>query len=248
MIILKTPQEIAVIREAGKILAMCHQEIGKRIGPGVTTLEINDFAEQFMTRHGAVQVTKGYRGFPYATCASVNDVIAHGFPDRKRLKDGDIVKIDIVCSYNGWMADSAWTYMIGNVSPEAKRLVQVTKQCLELGIAEARAGRRIGDVMHVVQQLAETAGFSVVRDLVGHGIGRSLHEEPTFDHTGKPGKGFKLKEGMVITIEPMINAGGYEMFIDSDGWTARTWDGSLSAQFEHTVAITKEGPQILTKL
>ncbi|MCR8632234.1 type I methionyl aminopeptidase [Paenibacillus radicis (ex Xue et al. 2023)] len=246
MIILKTPQEIAKMREAGRILALCHQEIGKRIGPGVTTLEINDFAEQFITRHGAQQVTKGYKGFPFATCASVNDVIAHGFPNPVPLKSGDIAKIDIVCSYNGWMADSAWTYMIGTVSPEAKRLVKVTKECLDRGIAQAVAGRHIGDVMHVVQKHAEDAGYSVVRDLVGHGIGQSMHEAPSFEHTGKPGKGFKLREGMVITIEPMINAGGYEMFIDSDGWTARTWDGSLSAQFEHTVAITKEGPQILT--
>ncbi|MDF2961296.1 MAG: methionine aminopeptidase [Paenibacillus sp.] len=246
MIILKSPQEIAKMREAGRILALCHQEIGKRIGPGVTTLEINDFAEQFMARHGAKQVTKGYRGFPYATCASVNDVIAHGFPSRVPLQNGDIVKMDIVCSYDGWMADSAWTYMIGTVKPEVKRLVKVTKECLTLGIAQAWPGRRIGDVMHVVQKHAEEAGFSVVRDLVGHGIGQSLHEAPSFEHIGKPGKGFKLKEGMVITIEPMINAGGYEMYVDSDGWTARTWDGSLSAQFEHTVAITKDGPQILT--
>jgi methionyl aminopeptidase len=248
MVILKSPQQIENMRQAGKILAMCHREIGRRIGPGVTTLEINDFAEQYLSSQGARQVTKGYRGFPYATCASVNDVIAHGFPNAEPLQDGDIVKIDIVCSLDGWMADSAWTYMIGAVSPEAKRLVSVTKECLDLGIAQAVVGNRIGDVMHVVQRHAEKAGFSVVRDLVGHGIGQSLHEEPSFEHIGKPGKGFKLKEGMVITIEPMINAGGYEMYIEFDGWTARTWDGSLSAQFEHTVAITGKGPQILTAL
>ncbi|MCS7460029.1 type I methionyl aminopeptidase [Paenibacillus doosanensis] len=248
MVILKTPEEIAYIRKAGRILARCHQQIAQMIRPGMTTLEINDFAEQFLVQNGAKQVTKGYKGFPYATCASINDVIAHGFPNSTPLRGGDIVKIDIVCSVDGWIADSARTYAVGKLSPDAEKLVRVTKECLDLAIPKAVAGARIGDVMHVVQKHAEGAGFSVVRDLVGHGVGRSLHEEPTFPHVGTPGKGFKLKEGMVITIEPMINAGGYEMFVEMDGWTARTWDGSLSAQFEHTVAITKEGPVILTEL
>ncbi|OXM83337.1 type I methionyl aminopeptidase [Paenibacillus rigui] len=248
MVILKTPQEIAKIREAGRILAKCHQAIAAMVRPGVTTLEINDFVEAFLLRQGAKQVTKGYLGFPFATCASVNDVIAHGFPNKTPLQDGDIVKIDIVCSVDGWMADSARTYTVGQASKEAKRLIQITQECLELAIPKAVIGKHIGDVMHVIQRHAENAGFSVVRDLVGHGIGRALHEDPKFQHVGTPGKGFKLKEGMVITIEPMINEGSPDMYIESDGWTARTWDGGWSAQFEHTVAITKEGPQVLTKL
>ncbi|MFB0847518.1 type I methionyl aminopeptidase [Paenibacillus oleatilyticus] len=247
MIHLKTPQEIALMAKAGAVLAKCHQEIAKMVRPGLTTLEINDFAERFINEHGAKQVTKGYKGYPFATCASVNDVIAHGFPSEEPLQEGDILKMDIVCSYDGWMADSCRTYAVGKLSEEAERLVRVTKECLDLSIPKAIVGNRIGDVMHVVQQHAQQAGFSIVRDLVGHGIGREMHEEPSFAHVGKPGRGFLLEEGMVITIEPMINAGKHEMFIDFDGWTARTYDGSLSAQFEHTVAITRDGPLILTE-
>ncbi|MDO3680990.1 type I methionyl aminopeptidase [Paenibacillus ehimensis] len=247
MIHLKSPQEIALMAKAGAVLAQCHQEIAKMVRPGLTTLEINDFAERFISEHGAKQVTKGYKGYPFATCASVNDVIAHGFPSQEPLQDGDILKMDIVCSYDGWMADSCRTYAVGKISEEAERLIRVTKECLDLSIPKAIVGNRIGDVMHVVQQHAQQAGFSVVRDLVGHGIGREMHEEPSFAHVGKPGRGFLLQEGMVITIEPMINAGKHEMFIDFDGWTARTYDGSLSAQFEHTVAITRNGPLVLTE-
>ncbi|SCW57955.1 methionyl aminopeptidase [Paenibacillus tianmuensis] len=247
MIHLKTPQEIALMAKAGAVLAECHQEISKMVRPGLTTLEINDFAERFINEHGAKQVTKGFKGYPFATCASVNDVIAHGFPNQEPLQEGDILKMDIVCSYDGWMADSCRTYAVGKISEEAERLVRVTKECLDLSIPKAIVGNRIGDVMHMVQQHAQQAGFSIVRDLVGHGIGREMHEEPSFAHVGKPGRGFLLQEGMVITIEPMINAGKHEMFIDFDGWTARTYDGSLSAQFEHTVAITRDGPLILTE-
>lgn len=247
MIQLKKPEEIAMMRKAGEILAKCHKEIAAMVKPGITTLQINDFAERFINQHGAEQVTKGYKGFPAATCASVNDVIAHGFPDHRPLEEGDIVKMDIVCRYQGWHADSCRTYAVGNIAPETERLVRITEECLMRSIPKAIAGNRIGDVMHVIQQHAEGAGFSVVRDLVGHGIGRAMHEEPTFVHTGKPGKGFILKEGMVFTIEPMINAGKFDMFIDFDGWTARTYDGSLSAQFEHTIAITGDGPIILTE-
>ncbi|MCZ8517668.1 type I methionyl aminopeptidase [Paenibacillus filicis] len=247
MIILKTPEEMALMRHAGQILAECHRETGAMIKPGMTTMQINDFAEAFITKHGAEQVTKGYKGFPAATCASVNDVIAHGFPDHRPLQEGDIVKMDIVCKYKGWHADTCYTYAVGKLSPEAERLVRVTKECLDMCIPKAVPGNRMGDIMHVIQSHAEGAGFSVVRDLVGHGIGRSMHEEPTIVHAGKPGKGILLKEGMVFTIEPMINQGKLEMFIDFDGWTARTMDGSLSAQFEHTVAITKDGPMILTE-
>lgn len=247
MIILKKPEEIHLMRKAGAILAKCHEEIAKMVRPGLTTLEINDFAERFIYEHGAEQVTKGYKGFPFATCASVNDVIAHGFPDSQPLQNGDILKMDIVCRYQGWHADSCRTYAVGTISEEAQRLIRVTKECLDMAIEKAVVGNRIGDVMNVVQKHAQYAGFSVVRDLVGHGIGRSMHEDPKFPHVGKPGKGFMLEDGLVITIEPMINAGKFDMFIDFDGWTAKTMDGSLSAQFEHTIAITKNGPLVLTQ-
>ncbi|WP_141336652.1 type I methionyl aminopeptidase [Paenibacillus sp. tmac-D7] len=247
MIILKTKEEMLKMRKAGAILSACHKEIAKMIRPGITTLAINDFAEKFITDHGAEQVTKGFKGYPFATCASVNDVIAHGFPNTEPLQEGDIVKMDIVCRYDGWCADTCQTYAVGNLSPQAARLVQVARECLELAIPQAVVGNRIGDVVHVIQQHAERAGYSIVRDLVAHGIGRSMHEEPSFPHAGKPGRGFRLQEGMVFTIEPMVNAGKLEMFIDFDGWTARTVDGSLSAQFEHTIAVTKDGPWVLTE-
>jgi methionyl aminopeptidase len=247
MTILKTPREIALMKKAGRIVADCHKEIARIIKPGVSTLYINDFVERYLEQRGAKQVIKGYKGFPFATCASVNDVIAHGFPNEQPLEEGDIVTIDIVAECEGWMADSAWTYAVGRISDEAHKLMKVTKKCLYLGIEKAVVGNRIGDVMHAVQKHAEQNGFSVVRDLVAHGIGRSLHEDPTFPHVGRPGRGFRLKEGMVFTIEPMINAGSHELFIELDGWTARTIDGRLSAQYEHTIAITKDGPVILTE-
>lgn len=246
MVHIKTPEEIERMRKAGRILARCHDAIEGLIRPGMTTMELNDFTEKFLKQHGARQVLKGYKGFPYAICASVNDVIAHGFPDRKPLKSGDIVKIDIVCRYRGWLADMTRTYPVGSLSARASRLVRIARECMDIGIRELRPGRRIGDVMHEVQRHAENAGYSVVRELVGHGIGRTLHEEPLFPHLGKRGEGFLLQEGMVITIEPIINEGGAETFLEIDGWTMRTMDGSLSAQFEHTVAITKTGPLILT--
>ncbi|MBP1153232.1 MULTISPECIES: type I methionyl aminopeptidase [unclassified Paenibacillus] len=247
MITIKTPEEIELMRQAGEILAKCHQEIAKMIRPGLSTMVINDFAERFIQEQGAEQVVKGFKGYPFATCTSVNDVIAHGFPNEEPLQNGDIVKVDIVCRYNGWCADSCRTYAVGTISPDAKRLMRVTKECLMLGIEKAVVGNRMGDVMHAVQKHAEGAGFSVVRDLAMHGIGRSMHEDPSLPHVGKPGRGVRLQEGMVFTIEPMINAGKHEMFIEFDGWTARTYDGSLSAQFEHTVAITKDGPLVITE-
>lgn len=247
MIILKTAREISLMKEAGEILAACHREIASLIEPGITTREIDSFTEKFLKKHKATPEQKGYRGFPFATCASVNDVIAHGFPNKKPLKNGDIVTIDMVVNLNGWLADSAWTYAVGTISTEAQRLLTVTRECLDLGIEKALAGNRIGDVTHAIQAHAEGAGFSVVRDLLGHGIGQSIHEDPTFMHVGKPGKGVRLKEGMVFTIEPMINVGTYKMYVEDDEWTARTLDGSLSAQYEHTVAITKDGPLVLTQ-
>jgi len=248
MIIIKTMEEISKMREAGKILAACHQEIAARIGPGITTWEIDEFAEAFIRRHGATPEQKGYHGYPYATCASVNDVICHGFPKKEQLQDGDIVTIDMVVNLNGWLADSAWSYAIGNVSAEAERLLNTTKESLFVGIEKAVVGNRLGDVSNAVQKYSEERGYSVVRQFIGHGIGQEMHEEPQVPHYGPAGKGPRLKEGMVFTIEPMLNIGAYQAKIDADGWTARTIDGSLSAQYEHTIAITANGPMILTEL
>jgi len=248
MIILKNKQEIAYMREAGTILAACHQQIAALIRPGVSTHEIDQFVEQYLEAHGATAEQKGYHGYPYATCGSVNDVICHGFPTKQPLNDGDIVTIDFVVNLNGWLADSAWSYPVGAISEAAEKLLRVTEASLFKGIEQAVVGNFLGDVSHAVQKCAEQAGFSVVRSFCGHGIGRQMHEAPQVPHYGPPRKGPRLKEGMVITIEPMLNAGTYHCKVDSDGWTARTVDGCLSAQYEHTIAITSDGPFILTQL
>lgn len=247
MITIKTKDEIALMAEAGKLLASCHREIAKRLRPGVTTWDIDRFVETYLQKHGATPEQKGYRGYPYATCASVNDVICHGFPNKRPLKNGDIVKIDMVVNLNGWLADSAWTHPVGNISAKTARLLKVTKSSLYRGIEKAVIGNRIGDISHSIQSFAESHGFSVVRQFIGHGIGRRIHEQPDVPHFGSPGRGPRLKEGMVITIEPMLNTGSYHAKVDEDGWTARTVDGGWSAQYEHTVAITKDGPLILTE-
>nr|WP_154960037.1 type I methionyl aminopeptidase [Paenibacillus xylanexedens] len=246
MITIKTKEQIEQMRRAGEILAACHREIAKLIRPGITTQEIDQFAEAFMKKNGAIPEQKGYNGYPYATCASVNDVICHGFPGKYVLKDGDIVTIDMVVNLDGWLADSAWSYAVGNVSPEAQHLLDVTKNSLYKGIELAIVGNRIGDISHAIQTYAEGEGLSVVREFIGHGIGEKMHEEPQVPHYGPPHRGPRLKEGMVITIEPMLNIGTFRSKLDSDGWTARTLDGSLSAQYEHTIAITADGPVILT--
>jgi len=247
LIQIKTAAEIAKMRLAGEILAECHREIAGRIAPGITTWEINDWVEAILKKRGATPEQKGYHGYQYATCASINDVICHGFPKREPLKNGDIVTIDMVVNLNGWLADSAWSYAVGTVTPEAADLLAVTKESLYRGIAAAVPGNRLGDVGHAIQTFAEGRGYSVVRQFIGHGIGQDMHEEPEVPHYGTPGRGIRLKEGMVITIEPMLNAGHWEAYVEEDGWTARTVDGSLSAQYEHTIAITKNGPVILTE-
>ncbi|MEK3737332.1 MULTISPECIES: type I methionyl aminopeptidase [Paenibacillus] len=248
MIIMKTMEEIEKMRAAGKILAECHRQIARILQPGITTWEIDEFAEKFILSQGATPEQKGYNGYPYATCASVNDVICHGFPKKEPLKDGDIVTIDMVVNLNGWLADSAWSYGIGNISEQATKLLDTTKESLFRGIEQAVAGNRIGDVAHAIQVYAESNGFSVVRDFIGHGIGSEMHEAPEVPHYGPAGRGPRLKEGMVFTIEPMLNTGSYRTKIDADGWTARTIDGGLSAQYEHTLAITPQGTIILTEL
>lgn len=248
MITVKTPEEIALMREAGRIVAECHQGVAKMVRPGVSTMEINNFVEEHMRKRGAIPAQIGYYGYPYATCASLNDEVCHGMPSDYILKEGDIVTIDMVAQLNGWMGDSAWSYAVGKISPEAERLLNVTHECLFKGIEKALAGNRLGDVSHAVQEHAEAAGFSVVRDYVGHGIGRNMHEDPQVPHFGPPGRGPRLEPGMVFTIEPMINAGRWQLTVDANGWTARTVDHSLSAQYEHTIAITEHGPEILTVL
>lgn len=246
MIIIKTEEQIEKMRKAGEILADIHKEIAKMIRPGITTMEIDRFVEEYLKEKGAYPEQKGYQGYPYATCASINDEICHGYPREEPIKDGDIVTIDMVVNLDGWLADSAWSYGVGNISEEAQRLLDVTKKSLYLGIEQAVIGNRLGDIGHAIQNYVESQGFSVVKDFVGHGIGEDMHEDPQVLHYGNPGRGPRLLEGMVITIEPMVNMGTYRMKIDDNGWTARTLDGSLSAQYEHTLAITKNGPIILT--
>lgn len=247
MVVIKTAEQIQRMAEAGKILTACHRMLRTVIRPGVTTLEIDKLADEFIQDHGATAEQKGYKGFPYATCASVNDEICHGFPGHTPLKEGDIVTIDMVVNLNGWLADSAWTYAVGEIGPEAEKLLRVTKECLYLGIEKAVVGNRIGDVSYTVQKHAEGEGFSVVREFTGHGIGSTMHEELWVPHYGIPNRGVRIREGMVFTIEPMINIGTHRLKIDPNGWTARTLDGSLSAQYEHTIAITKDGPLVLTE-
>lgn len=247
MIILKSPQQIELMAEAGKILTACHRELHKIIHPGITTMEVDHFVDQFIQSHGAKAEQKGYHGYPYATCASVNDEICHGFPTQKPLREGDIVTIDMVVNLNGWLADSAWSYPVGQISEEAAKLLKVTKECLYIGIEKAIVGNRLGDIAHAIQTHAESHNFSVVREFTGHGIGQNMHEEPQILHYGYPNKGIRLIEGMVFTIEPMVNSGTYELTIDPNGWTARTRDGRLSAQYEHTLAITKNGALVLTE-
>lgn len=247
MIVLKSAREIAGMHEAGKLLASVHEELHKIIKPGVTTWEVEEFVDAYLKKHGATAEQKGYKGYEYATCASINDEICHGFPRRTPLKTGDIVTIDMVVNLNGALADSAWSYRVGEVSEEVEKLLKTTKEALYLAIEQAQVGNRIGDIGHAIQSHVEEAGFSVVREFIGHGIGSVIHEKPDVPHYGTKGRGVRLKEGMVFTIEPMINSGGHAMKMDSNGWTARTVDGSISAQYEHTIAITKDGPLILTE-
>ncbi|RVU55370.1 type I methionyl aminopeptidase [Anaerosphaera multitolerans] len=246
MVVIKTEDEIQKMVVAGKVLADVHHELRNRIKPGVKTIELDRFVENYLKERGAYPEQKGYEGYPYSICASVNDEICHGFPGEYVLKSGDIVTIDMVVNVDGWLADSAWSYEVGEVSEEAHNLLEDTRKAMYLGIEQAKIGNRLGDIGHAIQSFAESKGYSVVRDFVGHGIGRQMHEDPQVMHFGKPGRGLRIVEGMVFTIEPMINMGGYELTIDDNGWTARTKDGSLSAQYEHQIAITKDGPIIIT--
>lgn len=246
MIIRKSPREIEKIAAAGALVAETIAHVGTLIVPGVTTEELDTAADDFIRGHGGIPTSEGYKGYPKAICISPNAVVVHGIPDRFEVSEGDVVTIDVGVTLDGYIADSAYTFGVGEIEPEAQRLLDVAQDALTAGISEAQVGSRVGDVSHAVQTVVEGAGFSVVRSLVGHGVGRHYHEDPHVPNVGEPGRGPRLSEGMTIAIEPMITAGSSEILVGEDGWTISTADGSLSAHFEHTVAITADGPRILT--
>lgn len=257
-ITLKSPRQIELLRDAGRLVRATFEVLREQIRPGISTGELDAIAEEYIRGHGAEPVYKGYvprgRGgwsatppFPGTICSSVNDVICHGIPSKKeRLRQGDIVGVDIGLRLNGWIGDACETFPVGEVDEGTRKLLETARRCLELGIEQARPGQTLGDIGAAIQRHAEGLGFAVVREYTGHGLGRNLHEDPTVLHYGEPGTGRKILPGMVFTIEPMINAGGPGTRLERDGWTVRTADGKRSAQFEHTLAITDDGPILLT--
>jgi methionyl aminopeptidase len=247
MILLKAPREIEFIRESGRIVAQAVQLARECARPGMTTGELNEILEKFVLSQAARPAFKGFRGFPASSCISVNEVVVHGIPGDRRLKEGDIVSVDIGVEKNSYYGDGALTFGIGSISPRARDLLETCEQALEAGIAMARVGKRLSDISHAVQSYTEYRGFSVVRDLVGHGIGKQMHEDPQVANFGSPGKGPRLQVGMTLAIEPMITAGHHAVVTLDDNWTVVTADGSLAAHWEHTVAISDDGPLILTK-
>jgi len=248
MIIIKTPQEIAVMREGNRILALLFEHLGPMIKPGVTTAELDSEAELFIRSYNAIPAFKGYRGYPATLCTSVNEEVIHGIPGPRRLQFGDIISIDVGALHEGFFSDASRTYAVGEVSKKALRLMEVTEKSLYEGISQAVAGNHLYDISAAVQKVVESAGFFVVREFVGHGIGRGLHEDPQIPNFGKKGTGPVLQEGMTFAIEPMVNEGTWKVTIRKDGWTAVTADGSLSAHFEHSIAVTSDGPVILSAL
>jgi methionyl aminopeptidase len=246
MIFLKTDEEIELMRIANRLVGATLAEVAKKIAPGVTTLQLDKIAEEFISDHGAIPLFKGYNGFPNALCISVNENVVHGIPGGYRLKEGDIVSIDCGTKINGYCGDSAYTFEVGEVSPEVKKLLQTTKEALYIGISHAVEGKRTGDIGNSIQSYCEAKGFSVVRELVGHGIGKNMHEAPEVSNCGRKGYGALLKSGMCIAIEPMINMGKKNVKFEKDGWTVRTVDRKPSAHFEHTVAIRKGNADILS--
>lgn len=247
MIVLKTVRELSIMKEACRISAGALKLIGTAIEPGVTTAELDRLAEQYILSQGAVPNFKGYNGFPATACISINNEVIHGIPTEKRkIKAGDIVSVDLGALFEGYHGDNAATFACGDISPEAQRLIDTTRESLYEGIKMARAGGRIGDISFAIQSYVEARGYSVVRDFVGHGVGTSLHEAPEVPNFGTAGRGVRLLPGMTLAIEPMVNMGKYDVKVMPDGWTVLTKDGSLSAHFEHTVAITSDGPQIMT--
>jgi methionyl aminopeptidase len=246
MIIRKSNKEIERMARAGRVVADTLALVGENMRPGVTTQELDELAEEYIRAQGGAPTFKGYHGFPASICTSPNSMVVHGIPGGYRVEEGDLVSVDVGVTLDGFVADSAYTFAVGAVDDESQRLLEVGQAALEAAIGEARAGKHIGDISAAVQRTTEDAGFSVVKSLVGHGIGRSMHEEPQIPNWGEPGRGPRLASGMTLAIEPMINAGGQEVVVAEDRWSISTADGSLSAHFEHTVAVTENEPRILT--
>lgn len=247
MIIIKSQQEIDIMRESGKITAYILAELGARIRPGITTAEINDFVESTILRNHMIPSFKGYHGYPAGACVSVNEEVVHGIPSRKKvLQEGDIVSVDVGCTYKGYVSDAARTYPVGRITKEAQLLIETAEASFFEGLKFCRTGNRLTDISAAIQNKVESAGFSVIRDFVGHGIGSDMHEEPQIPNYGKPGRGPRLAPGMVLAVEPMICQGGYEVRLLSDDWTVVTIDGKLSAHYENTLAITDGEPELLT--
>ncbi|SEB19102.1 methionyl aminopeptidase [Thalassobacillus cyri] len=247
MIITKTPREIEIMREAGKIVALTHRELKKHIQPGITTGELDRIAEEFISSMDAIPSFKGYNGFRGSICASVNEELVHGIPGDRKLNEGDIISIDIGAKYKGYHGDSAWTYPVGEIDEKTKDLLKVTETSLFKGLDEAKPGVRLSNISHAIQSHVEPLGYSIVREYVGHGVGQELHEDPQIPHYGPPNKGPRLKPGMVLAVEPMVNAGKRYVKTLADNWTVVTQDGKMCAHFEHTIVITEEGYEILTK-
>ena len=247
MVVIKSSRELQKMKDACRISANALVVAGKAVEPGVSTLEIDTIVRKYIEKEGATPSFLGYGGFPASACISVNNVVIHGIPSKKQiLKEGDIVSVDVGAFYDGFHGDSAYTFKCGKVSPEAEALLKATEESLYEGIKQAKAGNRVGDIGSAVQKYVESRSYSVVRDFVGHGVGAKLHEEPSVPNYGTPGRGVRLIPGMTIAIEPMVNVGDYKVKVLSDEWTTVTADGSLAAHFEHTVAITSDGPQIMT--
>ncbi|AKF94192.1 type I methionyl aminopeptidase [Brevibacillus laterosporus] len=247
MINIKSKAELEIMREAGRIVALTHQQLANFIKPGVTTKELDELAETFIRSHNAIPSFKGYGGFTGSICASVNEELVHGIPGKRTLQEGDIISIDIGAKFQGYHGDSAWTYAVGNISVDDQRLMQVTEESLYKGLAKAIPDGRLSDISHEIQLHAEAAGYSIVREYVGHGIGQSLHEDPQIPNYGSPNRGPRLKPGMVLAIEPMVNAGERYVRTLEDNWTVVTVDGKKCAHYEHTIAITEDGYEILTR-
>jgi methionyl aminopeptidase len=246
VIIRKSQQEIEAMARGGRVVAGCLALLEESLRPGMTTRELDALAEDYIRSHGGAPTFKGYRGYPAATCLSPNDVVVHGIPNGYALREGDILSVDVGVTLDGFVADSAYTFPIGDISAGAERLLEGCQAALSAGIEQCRVGKRLSDISHAIQVTTEQQGFSVVRSLVGHGVGRSMHEEPQIPNYGEPGRGPLLAEGMTFAIEPMITAGGPEVVLHDDEWSISSADGTLAAHFEHTVAITTDGPRILT--
>lgn len=248
LIIKKSAREIEIMREGGRIVAEAFELLEEAVAPGVTTEKLNQIAEKYILKRRATPLFKGYRGFPKSICSSINEEVVHGIPDNRRLKEGDIVSIDLGVLYQGYCGDAAKTFPIGEISEEAAKLLEIAKKALNNGISQAYIGNKLSDISYTIQKTVEEAGYSVVREYVGHGIGKEMHEDPPVPNYGSPGQGPQLEEGFTLAIEPMVNIGGYEVETKEDGWTVVTRDRKLSAHFEHTVAITNDDSIILTKI